>query len=390
MPHERALARALRHARRPTAAFPGPPGRRSRPAGHDPAARPGPASRRAIGRWASTTSCMGASGRDLRLDARRIAGPAGGDAALLRAGRHRAARIRRAHAAGWRSGEVFDGLATASLDRVVGRTDRRVDAACRRGAAPAPAAEGDADAAVHRTRERRAHRARRCCRSIPSGSAAPAPCRLAPQPTGAGPAGRRTTCARRPARRRRRLGRRLAAARCRHECAALLANALRHGDDVSLTLCGERSAQTLVERPRRHLRRAWAGLFGRQGAAAVLEALCMKIIARDIPPRSAWALEQAGVHPLLARLYAARGVLGKDELDDGLARLLPPAAHARRAARRPCCWPTPSATASAVHRRRLRLRRRHRLRGRRARPAAAGRAARRATWCRTAWSTATA
>jgi len=51
----------------------------------------------------------------------------------------------------------------------------------------------------------------------------------------------------------------------------------------------------------------------------------VKIIARDIPPRSVWALEQAGVHPLLARLYAARGVLGKDELDDGLARLLAPA-----------------------------------------------------------------
>src|SRR3954466_11100287 len=50
----------------------------------------------------------------------------------------------------------------------------------------------------------------------------------------------------------------------------------------------------------------------------------MKLITRDIPPRAAWALEQAGVHPLLARLYAARGVLGKDELDDGLARLLPP------------------------------------------------------------------
>ncbi|MES3002296.1 MAG: single-stranded-DNA-specific exonuclease RecJ [Pseudomonadota bacterium] len=50
----------------------------------------------------------------------------------------------------------------------------------------------------------------------------------------------------------------------------------------------------------------------------------MKIIPRDIPPRAAWALEQAGVHPLLARLYAARGVLGKEELDDGLARLLPP------------------------------------------------------------------
>jgi single-stranded-DNA-specific exonuclease len=50
----------------------------------------------------------------------------------------------------------------------------------------------------------------------------------------------------------------------------------------------------------------------------------MKIVTRDIPPRAAWTLEQGGVHPLLARLYAARGVLAMDELDDGLARLLPP------------------------------------------------------------------
>ncbi|MBS0392164.1 MAG: single-stranded-DNA-specific exonuclease RecJ [Proteobacteria bacterium] len=52
----------------------------------------------------------------------------------------------------------------------------------------------------------------------------------------------------------------------------------------------------------------------------------MKIITRDIPPRAVWALEQAGVHPLLARLYAARGIRARDELDDALARLLPPAA----------------------------------------------------------------
>ena len=50
----------------------------------------------------------------------------------------------------------------------------------------------------------------------------------------------------------------------------------------------------------------------------------MKFEVRDIPPRAAWALEQAGVHPLLARLFAARGVCARDELDDGLARLLPP------------------------------------------------------------------
>ena len=51
----------------------------------------------------------------------------------------------------------------------------------------------------------------------------------------------------------------------------------------------------------------------------------MKITVRDVPPRAAWALEQGGVHPLLARLYAARGVAAMDELDDALARLLPPA-----------------------------------------------------------------
>ncbi len=50
----------------------------------------------------------------------------------------------------------------------------------------------------------------------------------------------------------------------------------------------------------------------------------MKIIPRDIPPRAAWALEQAGIHPLLARLYAARGVVAREELDDGLGKLLPP------------------------------------------------------------------
>jgi single-stranded-DNA-specific exonuclease len=49
-----------------------------------------------------------------------------------------------------------------------------------------------------------------------------------------------------------------------------------------------------------------------------------QIRLRDAPPRAVWALEQAGVHPLLARLYAARGVRAIDELDDALARLLPP------------------------------------------------------------------
>lgn len=50
----------------------------------------------------------------------------------------------------------------------------------------------------------------------------------------------------------------------------------------------------------------------------------MKIQVREVPPRSVWALQQAGIHPLLAQLYAARGVHSIDELDDGLGRLLPP------------------------------------------------------------------
>ena len=50
----------------------------------------------------------------------------------------------------------------------------------------------------------------------------------------------------------------------------------------------------------------------------------MKIITRDVPPRAAWALEQGGLHPLLARLFAARGITSTDELDDALARLILP------------------------------------------------------------------
>jgi len=50
----------------------------------------------------------------------------------------------------------------------------------------------------------------------------------------------------------------------------------------------------------------------------------MQFISRDMPPRSIWALEQAGVHPLLARLYAARGIQDATTLDASLAQLLPP------------------------------------------------------------------
>lgn len=61
----------------------------------------------------------------------------------------------------------------------------------------------------------------------------------------------------------------------------------------------------------------------------------MKITIRDVPPRNAWALEQAGVHPLLARLFAARGIAQAQQLDDSLALLLQPATlHGTQAAAR--------------------------------------------------------
>lgn len=49
------------------------------------------------------------------------------------------------------------------------------------------------------------------------------------------------------------------------------------------------------------------------------------LVPRDAPPRVCFALEAAGVHPLLARLVAGRGVRSADELADDAARLLPPA-----------------------------------------------------------------
>ncbi len=48
------------------------------------------------------------------------------------------------------------------------------------------------------------------------------------------------------------------------------------------------------------------------------------LVRRTASPRQVWQLEQQGLHPLLARLYAARGIVDAKELDYGLANLLPP------------------------------------------------------------------
>jgi single-stranded-DNA-specific exonuclease len=49
-----------------------------------------------------------------------------------------------------------------------------------------------------------------------------------------------------------------------------------------------------------------------------------QIVRRDAPPRAVFDLESQGVHPLLARVLAGRGVRNAQEMDDGLARLLHP------------------------------------------------------------------
>ncbi|MBL0077434.1 MAG: single-stranded-DNA-specific exonuclease RecJ [Rhodocyclaceae bacterium] len=49
-----------------------------------------------------------------------------------------------------------------------------------------------------------------------------------------------------------------------------------------------------------------------------------QLAIRNAPSRAAWALEQAGVHPLLARLYASRGITDANQLDTSTANLLSP------------------------------------------------------------------
>ena len=59
-----------------------------------------------------------------------------------------------------------------------------------------------------------------------------------------------------------------------------------------------------------------------------------RFLSRPVSQRVQWQLEQQGLHPLLARLYAARGIRARSELDYDLASLLAPASltHAAEAA----------------------------------------------------------
>jgi single-stranded-DNA-specific exonuclease len=50
-----------------------------------------------------------------------------------------------------------------------------------------------------------------------------------------------------------------------------------------------------------------------------------RLLTRKVSQRVQWQLEQQGLHPLLARIYAARGIQTRSELDYDLKSLLPPA-----------------------------------------------------------------
>jgi single-stranded-DNA-specific exonuclease len=65
-------------------------------------------------------------------------------------------------------------------------------------------------------------------------------------------------------------------------------------------------------------------LVGRSLNTTAIPVNIPTLLTRDVPPRTAFALEQSGVHPLLARLFASRGIKTAAELDDGLGQLLPP------------------------------------------------------------------
>ena len=153
----------------------------------------------------------------------------------------------------------------------------------------------------------------------------------------------------------------------------------RHGDAP----CPDAAECASYETIRGDLRRFWR-------RPKALEKLRVKIVARAYDESDRHALVEAGVHPLLARIYAARRIRSSAELDiRARPRLLSPIASERHRRTRPAARRRHRRGQAPAHRRRLRRRRRHRLRGRHAR-AACLRRARRTTSCPTASSSATA
>ncbi|MGH8689187.1 MAG: single-stranded-DNA-specific exonuclease RecJ, partial [Burkholderiales bacterium] len=55
----------------------------------------------------------------------------------------------------------------------------------------------------------------------------------------------------------------------------------------------------------------------------------MRLVERPFDERDRRTLVNAGVHPVLARIYAARRIRSASELEDDVQRLLPPASLSR-------------------------------------------------------------
>ena len=292
---------------------------------------------------------------------------------------------RRRRAAGWRSGEIFDGLATASIDRAVGHPISQWSPLTDAGTAAAPAAERDADAALHRARERRPHRARRAADQLLLAQRH----RRAAAPAAAAPAPRRTVAdalrTPRPARRRRRLGVGLAgrstpgrwptcwppasggAAVDAHAVRRPQRAALRASQPRGLGALGQGPVQPADARPpcsrrcdhadHRQRHPAAQRLGARAGRRASAAGAALRGARRAAARTNSTTAWRACCRPTTLRGTREAAVLLADAIRDEQA---------------------------PVHRRRLRLRRRDRLRGRRCAACGCWARARRATSCPTA------
>ena len=151
--------------------------------------------------------------------------------------------------------------------------------------------------------------------------------------------------------------------------AAPARDALAGGSLDAVTLLADDSGDAVVWHARRpglwqriagrHRRHDLAALLGRREQGRLMD------IVRRAVPGAAQALAAAGVHPVLARVFAARGVATPEELDIDLATLPAFATMKGIDAAAARLADAIAAPREDRDRRRLRCRRRHRVRGRR-------------------------
>ena len=151
--------------------------------------------------------------------------------------------------------------------------------------------------------------------------------------------------------------------------AAPARDALAGGAFDAVTLLADDMGDAVAWHARRPgLWQRFAGRHQRHDLAVLLggasQGRLMDIVRRAVPG-AAQALAASGVHPVLARVFAARGVATPEELDHDLATLPPFATMKGIDAAAARLADAIAAPGEDPDRRRLRRRRRHRLRGRR-------------------------